>query len=120
MSRVQDQRERDLRVKQCPLFDAENCETWRDIKQIIARKIPFEELRALAIICHENLGIELSRDLKRRQGILIAWFDDHWVFVTPFRQARVIIGGMIGKELNRSFVSHFCSLITGATQGKTF
>jgi hypothetical protein len=119
MSTGQDQRERDWLMQQRHLFDAEHCEAWRDLRQMIAPKISFEELRSLAIICHENLDIELSRDVKRRKEMLIKWFDDHWVVVKSFLQTRVSIRSVTGKELNTSFVPRSCLSISGNTQEKT-
>ena len=62
-------------------------------------KIAKEEIISLGQVVAHSLGIELSREYKRRKETMIRWFEDNYDQVMPFIRENIQVIGKDSKEL---------------------
>jgi hypothetical protein len=81
---VQNDRDR-MFVKQCLRnFDPATSEAWKFLENRFGPDIPKPWLISLGRVLAQHLNIPLAREYKRRKGMMIKWFDDHFEFIEPF------------------------------------
>ena len=62
-------------------------------------KIAKEEVLSLGQVVSHVLGIELTREYKRRKETMIRWFEDHYDQAMPFIRDRIQVIGRDKKEI---------------------
>ena len=55
-------------------------------KELIARfgNICHYDLLSIAQVLATAAGLTIDRDAKRRKSVLIKWFDENWITISPF------------------------------------
>ena len=65
-------------TKRLRYFDSNESPAFKKISNLFHSGIVRLELKRIAEILSENLGLTLDRDAKRDKRVLIKWFDENW------------------------------------------
>ena len=93
-------------------FDVQKCRAWAKLTERFGPRISQEELLSLALVVSNELGMDLSREYKRRKELLIKWFDERLDRVWGFVENRLVIsdrqGHVIAKLEKRCEQENMC------------
>ena len=64
-------------------FDYEKSEVWNFISARYGSKISHLELKSIAAFICTQTNLQLDRDAKRDNRVLIKWFDENWAQIQP-------------------------------------
>ena len=70
-------------IKRIKGFDPNESEACRRIHSKFGQSIVHKELKAIAEIICEKIGITLDRDAKRDDRVLHKWFQENWEVIEP-------------------------------------
>lgn len=65
-------------------FKAKESFVWKEITNRFGSEIKHGELLSIADVVATNAGIQLDRDAKRRKSVLIKWFEENWLQISPY------------------------------------
>ncbi|OHS98901.1 hypothetical protein TRFO_34769 [Tritrichomonas foetus] len=65
-------------------FKAKDSRVWSEITRRFGSELKHGELLSIAEVVAANAGVQLDRDAKRRKSVLIKWFEENWIRISPF------------------------------------
>ena len=77
-------KEKDRIFQRMSGFDPKDNQAWREITARFGSNIKHPELLSIAEVLAKNANVKLDRDAKRRKTVLIKWFSENWVAISPF------------------------------------
>ena len=86
-------REKDRISERMAGFNPKDNDVWRRITAKFGPNIKQPELLSIANVLAQNCNVKLDRDAKRRKSVLIKWFEENWVTISPYLDYVVLEDG---------------------------
>lgn len=81
-------------------WNATESVAWKRLTNKFGPKITTEELLSLAQVAAKELGLELTREYKRRKVMLIYWFDQQNEEFWKFLDKHIVVFDREGRPIN--------------------